>query len=99
MYEGSTYAASEAPPPLPPAAGAVGKRVVKQGWVFKQGGASGSMFSRESWKKRWIVLEEKRLIWYEDPSALPKGEVYITGSQVEADPAETKKQKFSFAVR
>eukprot|EP00966_Prymnesium_polylepis_P199136 4614395-Prymnesium_polylepis.1 len=53
--------------------GGAGKRMVKKGWVIKQGGASGSLFSRESWKKRWMVLEEKRLIWFEDENSLPKG--------------------------
>ena len=28
------------------------KRVIKQGWLTKQGGASGSFFSRETWKAR-----------------------------------------------
>ena len=57
------------------AAGGAGKSVVKRGWLHKRGGASGALFSRESWKRRWVVLEERRLIWYEDEASLPKGEV------------------------
>ena len=49
------------------------KRVIKKGWAIKQGGASGSFFSRESWKKRLMVLEEKRLLWFEYENSLPKG--------------------------
>ncbi|KAL1518914.1 hypothetical protein AB1Y20_003187 [Prymnesium parvum] len=78
----------------------VGRRAVKQGWLWKQGGASGALFSRESWKKRWVVLEEKRLIWAADETSLPKGEIYVSGAQVEANPAEVaKKHRFSFAIR
>jgi len=68
--------------------GGAGKRVIKKGWIWKQGGASGSFFSRDSWKRRWVVLEPKRLIWYEDDHSLPKGEIYVLGSTIEADPQE-----------
>ena len=68
--------------------GGAGKRILKKGWIWKQGGASGSLFSRDSWKKRWVVLEAKRLIWYEDDHSLPKGEVFVLGSSIEADPQE-----------
>ena len=73
--------------------GGAGKRLLKKGWIWKQGGASGSLFSRDTWKRRWVVLEPKRLIWYENESSLPKGEVFVLGSTVEADPSEMTKQR------
>jgi hypothetical protein len=56
------------------------KKVMKQGWLIKQGGASGSLFSRETWKRRWAVLEPSRLSWADTPTSLPKGEVYLKGA-------------------
>jgi hypothetical protein len=53
------------------------KRVIKQGWLTKQGGASGGIFSRETWKRRWVTLDRSRLTWADNEKALPKGEVFI----------------------
>ena len=82
-----------------PTAAAAGKRLVKMGWLHKQGGASGSLFSRESWKRRWVVLEEKRLMWHEGEGALPKGEVRVLGAQIDPSPPEVAKRPHAFAIR
>jgi len=75
------------------------KKIVKEGWIVKQGGARHSFFSRESWKRRWAILEAKRLVWAESPSALPKGEVFIKGAVIELNPPEAKRDKLAIAVR
>ena len=75
------------------------RKIVKQGWILKQGGASGSLFSRESWKRRWVVLEEKRLLWHEGEGALPKGEVRVLGAQIDPSPPEVAKRPHAFAIR
>ena len=83
-----------------PSAVNVTKRINRQGWITKQGGASGSLFSRETWKKRWGVLDQSRLIWSEAPNALPKGEVFIKGAVIETDPPECKRRSgFHLAIR
>jgi len=78
------------------------KKDIKMGWIVKQGGASGSLFSRESWKRRWAVLDQSRLVWSEGPTVLPKGEVFVKGATIDANPAELSKGRdkgFPIAVR
>ena len=75
------------------------KSVVKQGWLTKLGGASGTLFSRETWKKRWMVLDGVRLTWAESEKALPKGEVFIRGATISEMPPKSKHGDYAFAVR
>ena len=63
------------------------KRVIKQGWLTKQGGASGGFFSRETWKRRWVTLDKTRLTWADNEKALPKGEVFIKDATIAEMPS------------
>eukprot|EP00918_Siedleckia_nematoides_P033549 GHVU01072868.1.p1 GENE.GHVU01072868.1~~GHVU01072868.1.p1 ORF type:complete len:326 (-),score=36.91 GHVU01072868.1:1703-2605(-) len=46
---------------------------IKEGWLQKTGPRSGDAF-----RKRWISLDRRKLMYFDDPlNAFPKGEIYL----------------------
>uniref|UniRef100_A0A8B9MEP8 PH domain-containing protein n=1 Tax=Accipiter nisus TaxID=211598 RepID=A0A8B9MEP8_9AVES len=43
---------------------------LKQGWLHKKGGGSSTL-SRRNWKKRWFVLRQSRLMYFENDTVVP----------------------------
>lgn len=37
---------------------------LKQGWLYKQGGSTGKVWTRPTWKKRWVALGTKEFSYY-----------------------------------
>lgn len=41
------------------------QEALKQGWLLKKGGGLSTL-SRRNWKRRWFVLRQSKLIYYEN---------------------------------
>eukprot|EP01031_Cornospumella_fuschlensis_P024488 gene24488-29597_t len=72
-----------------------------EGFLLKKGRGDSS-FGRRNWKKRWFVLEDRELIYFEDlddngqPVGL-KGKTNIRDAEI--TPIEHKEKQFTFAVK
>ncbi|RYY69389.1 hypothetical protein EON63_23740 [archaeon] len=72
-----------------------------EGFLFKKGRGDSS-FGRRNWKKRWFILEDRELIYYEDldntgqPVGL-KGKTDIRDAEI--TPTEHKEKQFTFMVK
>ncbi len=72
-----------------------------EGYLFKKGRGDSS-FGRRNWKKRWFVLENQILRYYDDldangaPSGL-RDTIDITGSICQ--PAQHHEKKFCFLIK
>jgi len=61
-----------------------------KGWLLKQGG------SVRSWKKRWVVLKDRCLYYYEEPAdAKPKGMFLLPSYEIQLAQTELKRD-FAF---
>jgi hypothetical protein len=72
-----------------------------EGYLFKKGRGDSSL-GRHNWKKRWVVLEERTITYYEDldkngqPIGL-KGTVNIKDAEIV--PEEHKEKQYTFMVK
>jgi hypothetical protein len=77
-------------------------RVIYSCWVYKKG-ASG-MFHSSAWKRRYFVItDEERLIYYEDPEGYhqnrEKGSLLCRGMQFKGDKKETSIEVLSIELK
>ncbi|XP_049778513.1 arf-GAP with dual PH domain-containing protein 1-like [Schistocerca cancellata] len=76
------------------------KDFAREGWLWKTGPKSS-----DSYKKRWFTLDNRKLMYHEDPmDAHPKGEIFLghmlDGYSVRVGvPPGAKDLKFSFTLR
>jgi hypothetical protein len=73
-----------------------------EGFLLKKG--RNSTFGRKSWKKRWFILEDQKLSYFDDfsvetglPTSPEKGSVDLTGAEVTSIPDEAA--TFSFVIK